>query len=162
MVEYIVIIALILAAGYWIIRPLLRPDSVDDMQIPKTDDALWQLELQKEGAYATIQELEFDLKMGKLSSEDYEALKRQYKNEAIDCIKAIDDLKNAQKEVADMTAADLAAKMEQEISAMRTRGATDNPHIFCSQCGTQSSLQDRFCCSCGAKLARAEPRLSHG
>jgi hypothetical protein len=162
MVEYFVIIAMILAAGYWVIRPLLRPVSVDRMQTPKTDDALWQLELQKEGAYATIQELEFDLKMGKLSSEDYEALKRQYKYEAIDCIKAIDDLKNAKKETANMTEADLEEEIEQEISAMRTRGSTDNPHIFCTQCGSQSSLQDRFCFSCGAKLTHGKLRLSHG
>jgi hypothetical protein len=154
MVEYFVIIAMILAAGYWIIRPLLRPVSAERTQIPKTDDALWQLELQKEGVYATIQELEFDLKMGKLSSEDYEALKRQYKYEAIDCIKAIDDLKNTKKETANMTEADLETKIEQEISTMRTRGSTDNPHIFCSRCGIQSSLQDRFCFSCGAKLAK--------
>jgi hypothetical protein len=152
MIEYVILIALILGAGYWIIRPLLQPDAWDRTQ----------LEIQKAGVYSTIQELEFDLKMGKLTPDDFEALKRQYKNEAIDCIKAIEDLKTDKKEAANLAEEDLEDQIEQEIVAMRANRSKENAHIFCSQCGTKSARQDRFCFSCGAKLAHPQLHLSHG
>lgn len=160
MVEYVVIIALIIGAGYWIISPLLKSDRFDREMVSKPDETLRQLEVQKESAYATIQDLEFDLKMGKLSSEDFEELKRQYKKEAVDCLKAIDDLKTNESKLANLAKEDLEIELEKEILALRTRGSKEKAY-FCAQCGVKASHQDRFCASCGAKLAKPELSLSN-
>jgi hypothetical protein len=84
MVEYIVILGSILGTGYWIISPLLKSDQLTSSFTSESDERLKQLTIEKEGAYATIKELEFDLAMGKLSTEDYETLKGQYMLEALD------------------------------------------------------------------------------
>jgi hypothetical protein len=50
---------------------------------PKQEDILKELKNKKDGAYAAIRELEFDLSMGKLTEEDFQILKRQYSLEAV-------------------------------------------------------------------------------
>ena len=94
MLEYVVIICFILAAGYFIIHPLLNPDIYKARVTKTTDERLRELNLRKKGAYATIKELEFDLEMGKVSKKDYETLKGQYTSEAVDSIKEIDKLRS--------------------------------------------------------------------
>lgn len=47
---------------------------------------------QKESAYTTIKELDFDYRMGKLSSEDYKALRTKYEQQAISFLKQLDEL----------------------------------------------------------------------
>ena len=73
--EYAVIMGLIIGAAIYIINPLLKPSRMEGAIALETDEMLAELSLKKEGAYATIRELEFDLNIGKLSTEDYEALK---------------------------------------------------------------------------------------
>jgi UDP-galactopyranose mutase len=91
MVEYIVIAVLMAGAGFWIIKPLLQSETIDLSLSADTNETLGQWEAQKESVYATIRDLEFDLRMGKLSARDFEELEKQYKKEAVDCLKAIDD-----------------------------------------------------------------------
>ena len=121
MLEYVVIICFILAAGYFIIHPLLNPDMYKDRITLTTDERLRELNLRKEGAYATIKELEFDLEMGKVSKEDYETLKGQYTREAVDSMKEIDKLRSNKTKKRGRATKDIAMEIEQEISAMRKR-----------------------------------------
>ena len=87
----VVMIVLIVGAGYWIVSPLLRAARSDGASDSRRDEELQQLESRKEGALATIKELEFDLNMGKISDEDYEALKEQYTDDAVGYIKEIEE-----------------------------------------------------------------------
>jgi flagellar basal body-associated protein FliL len=55
----------------------------------------WELEellAEKETVYAAIQELDFDLKSGKLSAEDHHGLRQRYEERAAVILKAVDDL----------------------------------------------------------------------
>lgn len=56
---------------------------------------LAELLAEKETVYAAIQELDFDLKSGKLSAEDHHALRQRYEERAAVILKAIDDLQAA-------------------------------------------------------------------
>ena len=47
---------------------------------------------EKETVYAAIQELDFDLKSGKLSAEDHHDLRQRYEERAAVLLKAIDEL----------------------------------------------------------------------
>ena len=65
-----------------------------------TGDRQTSLELEdllaeKETVYAAIQELDFDLKSGKLSAEDHHSLRQRYEERAAVILKATDDLQAA-------------------------------------------------------------------
>lgn len=150
--EYFVIIGLIIGAAFYIISPLLKSDRLDGSFALQTDEMLAELNLKKEGAYATIRELEFDLNMGKLSKEDYETLKAQYMRDAVDCLKTIDELQMNRDSQPDLSEKDLENEIEREISALRATGPVTAAEIFCAQCGQRISSTDRFCFECGTKL----------
>jgi len=53
---------------------------------------LSHLLVQKEVAYATLKDLDFDFITGKLSEEDYQELKNRYRNEALNILEKIDNI----------------------------------------------------------------------
>jgi len=54
-------------------------------------DRLAELEARKEAKYGEIRDAEMDFQTGKLSEEDYRALDRQLRAEAIEILRAIDE-----------------------------------------------------------------------
>jgi hypothetical protein len=57
-----------------------------------TSEALAELLAEKETIYAGIQELDFDLKSGKLSPEDHGALRKRHEAQAAGVLRRIDEL----------------------------------------------------------------------
>ena len=51
-----------------------------------------RLEKEKELAYGAIKEAEFDFQMGKLSAEDYAALRDKYETRALGALEALEQL----------------------------------------------------------------------
>jgi rRNA maturation endonuclease Nob1 len=152
MLGYIVIFGLLIGACYWIINPLLRQDGGQNGFTPKPENILEELKNKKEGAYATIRELEFDLSMGKLSEEDFQILKRQYVQEAVGYMAEMDKLESLQATVAESTEPDLEEEIEQEVTAHRTHESTTRKYIYCTSCGQKAAAERRFCVSCGSNL----------
>ena len=68
----------------------------------------------KNGAYATIRELEFDLSMGKLTEEDFQILKRQYTQEAVGYMKEMDKLESSQATFSKPVDTDLEDEIEDD------------------------------------------------
>ncbi len=150
--QYLIIIGLILLAGGWILFPLLRSNSPDTALKPAKDEAIGQLEHQKEEAYAAIGELEFDQAMGKISKPDFEMLKKQYMLEAVGYLKKIDEWQGTPSREKEIGEATIMDEIEKEVSALRNTGESKEFDLFCVQCGTKSSSLKRFCSSCGAKI----------
>lgn len=59
---------------------------------PGDSDARRALESAKESKYSEIRDNETDYRTGKLSDEDYRALDRQLRAEAVEILRAIDEL----------------------------------------------------------------------
>jgi hypothetical protein len=95
-----------------------------------------ELEARKAEIYAAIRDIDFDYKMGKLSQEDYEALRNQYKTEAIGMMKQID-----------------AAPPGKMPRRAKETAAPQTTTRFCHHCGEPLSAEARFCSACGGKLA---------
>ncbi len=152
---YIIIVGLIVGAGYWIIKPLLQEDSHPDGYSPNSDDILEQLNQKKEDAYATILELEFDLSMGKLSKEDFQILKRQYMQEAAGYLKEIDEIKSLEDDKLSFSDKDIEEEIEQETASIRLRKSTPQEYVYCASCGEKASIEDNFCSECGSVLKKA-------
>ena len=145
MLEYIVIVFLVLASGYWIIRPLLNPEQLQDSLTPDLNERLNQANLKKEGAYATIKELEFDLSMGKLSEEDFEIMKKQYTLDALKYMEEIDHLQGAEKSGSPLTEEGVEKNIENDNSPPHKDRSAMEASVFCTQCGEKAENQDPFC-----------------
>lgn len=90
----------------------------------------------KEGIYSAIKEIEFDYQMGKLSEEDFKALRQQYKDEAVNLLKKIEQIQRKPAKPAGK-----AKKPTEQKS----------PN-FCWVCGTAVTKSDKFCANCGTKI----------
>ncbi len=152
MLGYVIIFGLLLGACYWIINPLLQEDGRQNGFTPKPEDILEKLKNKKDGAYATIRELEFDLSMGKLSEEDFQILKRQSIQEAVGYMKEMDKLESPPATISKATDTDLEAEIEEGITAVRTHESTPTKYIYCTSCGEKAAVERRFCAACGSNL----------
>ena len=154
MLEYIITVFLFLGAVYWIVRPLLHPEQLQDAFAPALNERIDQLTLQKEATYATIKELEFDLSMGKLSEEDFEALKKQYSLDALKYMDEIDQLQASKMGKTNRSDKALKDNTKQETSTPHKTGSTLETNVFCTQCGKKADIKDTFCSNCGSELKK--------
>ena len=97
-----------------------------------------ELHFKRDTTYSMLKELEFDLRAGSLSEEDYRELEKHYKNKAISILKKIDKLQADEKQPEDM--------IEAEVRRLRKSGS------FCPQCGHRRPSNAHFCPNCGNHL----------
>lgn len=84
--------AITLGAAWLIAQPLLggRGASSDAEANDPDDDPARLLNVEKEILYQSLHELDLDYAAGKLSEEDYRALRARQEAHAVDLLKAID------------------------------------------------------------------------
>jgi hypothetical protein len=90
------VIALGIAAAVvaFVVAPFFRVNGRPSPAAPgdaDTFEALGELLAEKETTYAAIEELDFDLKSGKISAEDYGALRQRYEIHAATLLQRIDE-----------------------------------------------------------------------
>jgi len=152
MLGYVILFGLLIGACYWIINPLLQEDVRQNSFTPKPEDILEELKNKKDGAYATIRELEFDLSMGKLTEEDFQILKRQYTQEAVGYMKEMDKLESSQATFSKPMDTVLEEEIEQGVTEIRNHKSTQRKYIYCTSCGEMAEVESRFCAACGSNL----------
>jgi len=94
-----------------------------------------EMEARKKEIYAAIRDIDFDYQMGKLSKEDYDALREQYKTEAIGMMKQLDH-----------------SAAGPSLRRVKAAGVVRNSERFCHHCGQPAGAEDQFCNACGGKL----------
>jgi type II secretory pathway component PulJ len=82
------IFTLLLVVAWIVLVPLRRGPSVDRRE----DELRASLEAAKEAKYREIKDAELDHQMGKLSDEDYRAIDKELRGQAIEILKEIDRL----------------------------------------------------------------------
>ena len=152
MLAYVIVFGILIATCYWIIIPLLNEKDHQNGLAPKPEDILEKLKHKKDGVYATLRELEFDLSMGKLSEEDFQILKRQYVQEAAGYMKKMDELEAAKVSGSIHADRDVREEIEQEVNAVRSPASTKRMHIYCTSCGEKAAADSRYCTACGSPL----------
>jgi rRNA maturation endonuclease Nob1 len=152
MLVYVVLFGLLLGACYWIINPLLREDVRQNGFTPQPEDMLHELKNKKDGAYAAIKELEFDLRMGKLSEDDFQILKRQYTQEAVGYMKEIDKLESPQAAFPKPVDTVPEEGNAQGVSAIHNHKSAKRKYIYCTSCGSKAAVESQFCAACGSNL----------
>jgi hypothetical protein len=93
-VEFLIFIAILAAVVVFVTRPLMRAaDSRVRSGSAAADTELADLEAAREAKYREIRDAELDHRTGKLSREDYEALDRSLRAEAVEILRALDGMK---------------------------------------------------------------------
>jgi cytochrome c-type biogenesis protein CcmH/NrfG len=81
-------ILLVAVVAYVVLRPLSRPGEVERRDAARRAE----LEAAKEAKYREIRDAELDHRMGKVSREDWRAVDRDLRGEAIEILRELDRL----------------------------------------------------------------------
>ena len=140
MISFDMVVLLLLAAALvaFIGEPLLAQRRSQQGDTALRTQEVERLNLQKEGLYTAIQDLDFDYQTGKVDQRDYTALRQQLEGEAIDTLRALDG-------VDPLAALDEA--LEQQIA--RLRAAAPEVSSACPNCGADGPDDAGFCAVCG-------------
>jgi hypothetical protein len=90
LLEFVVILAVLAIAAWLVTGPLRRPAEEED---ERGRAVLADLEAAREAKYREIRDVELDYRTGKLSDEDFRALDRTLRGEAIDILRRLDEAK---------------------------------------------------------------------
>lgn len=111
MISIIASIMLVLVCIYFILSPFTIKGSSDvkEKMCIITDN------VKKEELYATLNEIEMDFKMNKLSEEDYQAMKKSYELQVAEIIKKEGSV--GKKNIISKESTEFIQKIEDEIDA---------------------------------------------
>ncbi len=140
-------VALFITAGMVVLvaAPLLTAEGAGEGSLPVDVTPLADLRRRRLVVYENIQDLEFEFKAGKIASQDYQALKEEYRMEAA-------------RLMADSQAAETLTPeevlLEREVAARRARRKTPPvvEEYVCAECGFENPVPVKFCGECGAKI----------
>ena len=83
------IVIVLLGVVVWLVSgPLRNAPAVEEAESARRED----LEAAKEAKYREIRDAELDYRTGKLSEEDWRALDRELRGEAMDLLRRLDEL----------------------------------------------------------------------
>ena len=99
--EFLIFIAILAAVVVFVTRPLSRPGKGRAAgPAPATATEIADLEAAREAKYREIRDAELDHRTGKLSPEDYEAIDRSLRAEAVEILHALDRATGSDARVA--------------------------------------------------------------
>jgi NADH pyrophosphatase NudC (nudix superfamily) len=139
-------------------------------RVTEEEHELSTLMAERDRVITSLQELDFDFKLGKIPEEDYPAQRASLLQKGADLLRKIDTI--APQPVS---AQDADARIERAIAARRAdastnraeptdddlesmiqarrKGRKEKSSGFCPKCGKPVMVSDRFCPSCGKSLA---------
>ncbi|HEX9705846.1 MAG TPA: zinc ribbon domain-containing protein [Gemmatimonadales bacterium] len=141
---------MLLSAGavYYVLRPVLRPDSQAPAAGPDLGDDPEEDASPRARALRALREIEFDRATGKLSEPDYESLHAQYTALALEALRAEPEAAPRPPAVVPRAAPAAAPRRVCPID-----GARPEPDaVFCSACGRRLETAPGFCVRCGTAL----------
>jgi hypothetical protein len=139
-------------------------------RVTEEEHELSALLAERDRVINSLQELDFDFKLGKIPSEDYPTQRAGLLQKGADILRKIDSFSPIPATTQDEEArlekaiaarrADAAADPKPEISdedveamiSSRRRGRKTKAGSFCPKCGKPVQTSDRFCPSCGKSL----------
>lgn len=139
-------------------------------RVTEEEHELSTLMAERDRVINSLQELDFDFKLGKIPEEDYPLQRSTLLQKGADILRQIDDLAPQPA-----SAQDADARIEKAIAARRADASVVKPELndddvesmvaarrkahkekssgFCPKCGKPVVVSDRFCPSCGKSLS---------
>ena len=150
MLIIVAIIAVLGLAVTAVLYPLFRIPA-NEIASEQEDVQVQDLLVQQDNTYQAIRDLEFDLKMGKLSEEDFETFSVRLKGQAGNILR--------QLSLLGVSRASSTTGLEDTLEdRIRTRRKGKKPHSkpsvqrFCTSCGKRLPSGARFCPNCGESV----------
>jgi hypothetical protein len=142
-------------------------------RVTEEEHELSALMAERDRVINSLQELDFDFKLGKIPEEDYPTQRASFLQKGADILRKIDTITvtspigreekgteaRLEKAIAARRADGARAKAEdsdddlEAMIAARRKGRKNRSAGFCPKCGKPVMISDRFCPSCGKSLA---------
>ena len=159
-----------LFVSFFVALPLLRPAGTPSIERETSEASLRrELEAERDRLLLAVADLDQDFQAGKLSEEDYQALRDRYKSAAMTVMRRLDlvapgtpsgdeaatpaDLESAPGAGLRSTSSESGAGQDGG-ARMPAPTASQAEARFCTQCGRRLDPQDRFCARCGTRVNR--------
>lgn len=130
------VVGILTIVAFLVLLPLIKngSDEPDDLLIDLAEPSL--LEKNKEAVFTTINEIEFDYRMKKLSDDDYNQLKNDYKQKALEILHEEDEEELETETISPTTTNssakdlqtaenDLQIEIERELALLRKQQETN-------------------------------------
>ena len=160
-------LAVLILVGIYLYAPFMEQRS---RRVTKEEHELSALMAERDRVINSLQELDFDFKLGKIPEEDYPVQRSTLLQKGADILRKIDSLVPQT-----MSSQDTEARLERAIAARRAdaslarvevsdddleslissrrKSRTNKSAGFCPKCGKPVMVTDRFCPSCGKSLS---------
>jgi NADH pyrophosphatase NudC (nudix superfamily) len=162
----LVSLALLILVAVYLYAPFLQGRA---RRVTEEEHELSALLAERDRVINSLQELDFDYKLGKIPEEDYPAQRASLLQTGADILRKIDTIApepasaqdvdvRIEKAIAARRADASVAKPEvsdDDIESMvsaRRKGRREKSSGFCPKCGKPVMVSDRFCPSCGKSL----------
>lgn len=160
-------LAVLILVGMYLYAPFMERRA---RRVTEEEHELSALMAERDRVINSLQELDFDFKLGKIPEDDYPTQRASLLQKGADILRKIDSLAPQAT-----SAQDTEARLERAIAARRADASTAKPEVsdddlesmissrrkgrtnksagFCPRCGKPVIVTDRFCPSCGKSLA---------
>jgi len=158
-------LAILVFVGMYLYMPLVERRA---RRVTEEEHELSTLMAERDRVLNSLQELDFDFKLGKIPSEDYPVQRANLLQKGADILKKLDELTpdNTQLEtetqieraITERRAVITSTKRElsdddlESMIAARHRTRKEKSAGFCPKCGKPVLVSDRFCPACGKAL----------
>jgi len=171
-------LGVLIIVGLYLYTPLLERSA---RHVTEEEHELSSLMAQRDRVVNSLQELDFDFKLGKIPAEDYPAQRTSLLQEGADVLRKIDTFTPSPSHTGTRPnrrggheTQDTEARLEKAIAARRADGSAKTAEPtdddlesmivarrkthkeksagFCPKCGKPVMASDRFCPSCGKAL----------
>jgi NADH pyrophosphatase NudC (nudix superfamily) len=163
----LVSLAILILVAVYLYAPFVQGRA---QRVTEEEHELSALLAERDRVINSLQELDFDYKLGKIPEEDYPAQRSSLLQKGADILRQIDSIAPEPASVQDVDAriekaiaarrADAslvkAEVSEDDLEAMiaaRRKGRRERSSGFCPKCGKPIMASDRFCPACGKSLA---------
>lgn len=167
-------LAVLIIVGMYLYSPFRERRA---RSVTEEEHELSALMAERDRVINSLQELDFDFKLGKIPEEDYPVQRAFLLQKGADILRKIDAIAPPfpNGRGAEGEAQDTEARLEKAIATRRADGATAKPEVtdddlesmiarhrggrkvksagFCPKCGKPVMVTDRFCPSCGKSLS---------
>jgi zinc-ribbon domain len=160
-------LAVLILVGMYLYAPFMERRA---RSVTEEEHELSALMAERDRVINSLQELDFDFKLGKIPEDDYPPQRASLLQKGADILRKIDSLAPQAA-----SAQDTEARLERAIAARRADASTTTPEVsdddlesmissrrkgrttksagFCPKCGKPVMVTDRFCPACGKSLA---------
>ena len=162
----LVSLAILILVAVYLYAPFVQGRA---RRVTEEEHELSALLAERDRVINSLQELDFDYKLGKIPEEDYPTQRSSLLQKGADILRQIDSIAPEPTSVQDVDAriekaiaahrADASVVMvevsDEDLEAMisaRRKGRKERSSGFCPKCGKPIMASDRFCPACGKSL----------